>query len=46
MQLGRTYLDAGKRSEAQQTFNRLVEEFPDSPFSGDARRELDNLKKT
>lgn len=46
MQLGRTYLEAGKRAEAQQTFNRLVEEFPDSPFSGDARRELDNLKKT
>jgi TolA-binding protein len=46
MQLGRTYRDAGKRAEAQQTFNRLVEEFPESPFSGDARRELDNLKKT
>lgn len=46
MQLGRTYVEAGKRSEAQQTFNRLVEEFPESPFSGDARRELDNLKKT
>jgi tetratricopeptide (TPR) repeat protein len=46
MQLGRTYLEAGKRSDAQQTFNRLVEEFPDSPFSGDARRELENLKKT
>jgi TolA-binding protein len=45
MQLGRTYLDAGKRTEAQQTFNRLVEEFPESPFTGDARRELDNLKK-
>jgi len=46
MQLGRTYLVAGKRADAQQTFNRLVEEFPDSPFSGDARRELDTLKKT
>ena len=46
MQLGRTYLDAGKRSDAQQTFNRLVEEFPDSPYSGDARKELDSLKKT
>ena len=46
MQLGRAYLDAGKRAEAQQTFNRLVDEFPDSPFSADARRELDNLKKT
>jgi len=46
MQLGRTQLEAGKRAEAQQTFNRLVEEFPESPFTGDARRELENLKKT
>jgi len=46
MQLGRTYLDAGKRQDAQQTFNRIVEEFPESPFNGDAKRELDNLKKT
>jgi TolA-binding protein len=45
MQLGRTYRDAGKRDDAQQTFNRLVEEFPQSPFAGDAKRELDNLKK-
>jgi TolA-binding protein len=45
MQLGRTYLDAGKRTEAQQMFNRIVEEFPDSQFGADARRELDNLKK-
>jgi TolA-binding protein len=45
MQLGRTYLDAGKRADAQQTFNRLVEEFPDSPFNSDAKRELDGLKK-
>ena len=46
MQLGKTYLDAGKHTEAQQTFNRLVEEFPASPFSGDARRHLESLKKT
>src|SRR5262245_38207056 len=46
MQLGRAYLDAGKRQNAQQTFNRIVEEFPESPFNGDAKRELDNLKKT
>src|SRR3989442_567810 len=38
--------DAGKREDAQQTFNRLVEEFPQSPFAGDAKRELDGLKKT
>jgi TolA-binding protein len=46
MQLGRTYLQAGKRADAQQTFNRLVEEYPESPFSGDARKELDTLKKS
>ena len=46
MQLGRTYLDAGKTTEAHQTFNRVVEEFPESPFSGDARRELESLKKS
>jgi TolA-binding protein len=46
MQLGRAYLDAGKKTEAQQTFNRLVQEFPESPFNADAKRELDNLKKT
>jgi TolA-binding protein len=45
MQLGRTYRDAGKRADAQQTFNRLVEEFPESPFSADAKRELDTLNK-
>ena len=46
MQLGRTYLDAGKRADAQQTFNRLVEEYPESPFTGDARKEIETLKKT
>jgi TolA-binding protein len=44
MQLGRTYLDAGKRADAQQTFNKLVEEYPESPFTGDARKELETLK--
>jgi TolA-binding protein len=46
MQLGRTYLEAGKRTDAQQTFNRLVEEYPESPYTGDARKELETLKKT
>ena len=46
MQLGQTYLEAGKTADAQQTFNRLVAEFPESPFSADAKRELDTLKKT
>ena len=46
IQLGRAYRDAGKRAEAQETFNRVVQEFPDSPFTADARKELDQLKKT
>jgi tetratricopeptide (TPR) repeat protein len=45
MQLGRTYLEAGKRADAQQTFNRLVEEYPESPYTGEARKEIDTLKK-
>jgi tetratricopeptide (TPR) repeat protein len=45
MELGRVYRDAGRPGEAQQTFNRLIEEFPDSPFNADAKRELDALKK-
>jgi tetratricopeptide (TPR) repeat protein len=46
MQLGLAYRDAGKNSDAQQTFNRIVEEYPESAFSADAKKELDNLKKT
>ena len=46
MQLGQTYLEAGKRVDAQQTFNRLVEEYPTSPYTADARQQLDSLKKT
>jgi predicted negative regulator of RcsB-dependent stress response len=45
MQLGRTYVDAGKRADAQQTFNKLVEEYPESPFAGEAKKELETLKK-
>jgi TolA-binding protein len=46
MQLARTYLQAGKRSDAQQTFNRVVEEYPESVFATDARREIETLKKS
>jgi TolA-binding protein len=46
MQLGRTYVDAGKRADAQQTFNRLVDEYPESPFTADARKALDTLKQS
>ena len=46
MQLGRAYLGAGQRTEAEQTFTRLIAEFPNSPFSDEARRELETLAKT
>ena len=45
MELGRTYLEAGKPTEAEQTFTRLVEEYPDSPFNADAKKHLEALKK-
>jgi len=45
MELGRVYRDAGKRAEAQQTFNRLVAEYPESPYMQEAKRELDTLNK-
>jgi TolA-binding protein len=45
MELARTYLDAGKTSDAQQAFNKLVQEYPDSPFSVEAKQILDGLKK-
>ena len=45
MRLGRTELDAGKATEAQQTFTKLVAEYPDSSFAADAKKELDQLKK-
>jgi tetratricopeptide (TPR) repeat protein len=45
MQLARTYRSAGKTADAEQTFNRVVEEFPESPLSAEARRELDLLKE-
>jgi len=46
MQLGRVYRDAGKASDAQQTFTRILQEFPESIFASDAKRELDTLRKT
>lgn len=46
LRLGRTQVEAGKGPEAEQTFNKLVQEFPESPFAADAKKELDQLKKT
>ena len=41
MQLARGYRLAGKSDEAKKTFRRVADEFPQSPYSQIARRELD-----
>ena len=43
VQLGRAYAVAGKRTEARQTFTRVVDQFPNSPYLSDTRRELERL---
>jgi TolA-binding protein len=44
MQLGRTYAQAGKAGDARQTFKRIVDEFPQSPYASLATRELESIK--
>jgi hypothetical protein len=46
MQLGLTYRDAGKSTDAHQTFNRIVAEFPESPFVAEAKKQIEGLAKT
>jgi TolA-binding protein len=46
MQLGRAYLKAGKKTEAAHAFTRIVEEFPTSAYAADARREMEEAKKS
>jgi TolA-binding protein len=45
MQLGRAYVKAGKREDAMRAFNRVVDEFPESIYAADARREMEEAKK-
>ena len=45
MQLGRAYMKAGKKTEAAHAFTRIVEEFPQSAYVSDARREMEEAKK-
>ena len=40
MELARTYLKAGKSSEARATFKRVVDEFPESAYVSEARQQL------
>jgi TolA-binding protein len=46
MELGRAYLKAGKKPEAAHAFTRVVEEFPQSLYVADARREMEEAKKS
>ncbi len=46
MELGRTYLKAGRKQEAAHAFSRVVEEFPQSLYAADARREMEDAKKS
>lgn len=45
MALGRTYLQAGRKDEAARAFSRIVEEFPQSVYAADARREMEEARK-
>lgn len=45
MQLGRAYARAGKKEDAIRAFNRIVEEFPQSLYVTDARREMEEARK-
>jgi TolA-binding protein len=46
MELGRAYMKAGRKSEAAHAFTRVVEEFPQSLYLADARREMEAAKKS
>jgi TolA-binding protein len=45
IRLGRAYARAGRRDEAIAAFNRVVQEFPQSLYASDAKRELEEVKK-
>jgi TolA-binding protein len=46
MQLGRACARAGRKEEAVRAFTRVVEEFPQSAYVQDARRELEDVRKS
>jgi len=46
LHLGRAYARAGKKEEAVRSFTRVVDEFPQSAYAADARRELEDAKKS
>ncbi len=44
MQLGRAYQQQGNSEEARKTYTELVDNHPNSPYTPEAREELENLK--
>jgi TolA-binding protein len=46
MALGRTYVRAGRADEAARAFSRVVDEFPQSVYAADARREREEARKS
>jgi FimV-like protein len=44
MELARAYVQKGDTEEARKTLTQIVDQHADSPYSAEARRELDNLK--
>ena len=44
MELARAYVQKGNREEARKTFTEIVDKHPQSPFTAEARAELENLK--
>jgi TolA-binding protein len=46
MHLGRAYARAGKKEEAVRSFTRVIDEFPQSTYAADARREMEEAKKS
>ena len=43
MELGRVYAAAGKTTEAKQTFNNVVADFPESPYADEAKQLLSTV---
>ena len=44
MELARAYVQKGNTEEARKTFTQIVDQHPNSPYSAEARAQLENLK--
>jgi len=44
MELARAYVQKGEKEEARKKFNQIIDQHPNSPYTSEARNELENLK--